>query len=127
MRVFGVEPVTAACLSASLAAGEPTAVANPGTTMAGLDCAEVSAAAWPSLRDGIHGTVTVTDDEAAAAMQELAAAGLAIGESGAAPLAGLRKLELDPASQGAVDSNGRPNRQLTWPFLLFGYSAILLS
>ena len=28
---------------------------HPGTTMAGLDCAEVSPAAWPSLRDGIHG------------------------------------------------------------------------
>ena len=55
--VIGVEPVAAACLTASLAAGEPTAVPTPGTTMAGLDCAEVSPAAWPSLRAGIarHG------------------------------------------------------------------------
>ena len=43
--------------------------------MAGLDCAEVSAAAWPSLRAGIHGTITVTDAEAHAAMRELAARG----------------------------------------------------
>ena len=64
--------------------------------MAGLDCAEVSGAAWPSLRDGVHGTVTVEDAEAHAAMRELAAAGLAIGESGAAPLAGLRALAEDP-------------------------------
>jgi diaminopropionate ammonia-lyase len=60
--------------------------------MAGLDCAEVSAAAWPSLQAGIHATVTVTDDEARRAMGELARAGLRIGESGAAPLAGLRAL-----------------------------------
>ena len=91
-KVIGVEPVTAACLTASLAAGGPTTIPTPGTTMAGLDCAEVSRAAWPTLRDGIHGTITVSDDEADAAVQELAAHGLAIGESGAAPLAAVRRL-----------------------------------
>jgi diaminopropionate ammonia-lyase len=92
MQVIGVEPVTAACLTASLAAGEPIASPSTGTSMAGLDCAEVSPAAWPSLRDGIHGMVTVSDDEAHAAMRELAAAGLTIGDSGAAGLAALRAL-----------------------------------
>ena len=72
--VVGVEPATAACLTASLAAGTPTAVATPGTTMAGLDCAEVSTAAWPTLRHGIHGMVTVSDAETHAAMRSLAAA-----------------------------------------------------
>jgi diaminopropionate ammonia-lyase len=103
--VVGVEPVTAACLTASLAAGRPTAVSTPGTTMAGLDCAEVSPAAWPSLRDGIHGTVTVDDAEVHAAMRELAAAGLTIGDCGAAPLAALRILATEPecaALRGAV-------------------------
>ena len=95
-KVIGVEPTTAACLTASLAAGRPTRVPTPGTTMAGLDCAEVSAAAWPSLRGGIHGTITVGDDEVATAMRELAEAGLGIGESGAAPLAALRALVADP-------------------------------
>lgn len=94
-KAIGIEPVTAACLTASLAAGRPTAVPTPGTSMAGLDCAEVSAAAWPVLRDGIHGTITVTDAEAQAAMRELAAAGLAIGDCGAAPLAALRALALE--------------------------------
>jgi diaminopropionate ammonia-lyase len=88
--VIGVEPVTAACLTASLAAGKPTEVATPGTTMAGLDCAEISTAAWPSLRDGLSGTITVDDAEVRDAMVELAGLGLAIGESGAAPLAALR-------------------------------------
>jgi len=99
--VIAVEPATAACLTASLAAGQPTSVDTPGTTMAGLDCAEVSPAAWPSLLAGIHGTVTVTDGQAHAAMRELAAAGLAIGESGAAPLAALHALAgtLDRASR----------------------------
>ena len=40
--VLAVEPDVAACLTASLAAGEPTVVDTPGTAMAGLDCAEVS-------------------------------------------------------------------------------------
>lgn len=95
-RVIGVEPVSAACLTASLAAGRPTPVPTPGTTMAGLDCAEVSPAAWPTLHAGIHGTITVTDAQADAAVGELAAAGLAIGESGAASLAALRGLMTDP-------------------------------
>jgi diaminopropionate ammonia-lyase len=94
-HVIGVEPVTAACLTASLAAGRPTLVPTPGTTMAGLDCAEVSAAAWPSLRDGIHGTITVADADVHSAMREFAEVGMAIGASGAAPVAALRALVAD--------------------------------
>jgi diaminopropionate ammonia-lyase len=92
VAAIGVEPIDAACLTASLAAGVPVAVPTPGTSMAGLDCAEVSPAAWPSLLAGIHGTVAVSDAEAHAAIRELADAGLAIGDSGAAPLAALRAL-----------------------------------
>jgi diaminopropionate ammonia-lyase len=93
--VLDAEPAAAACLTASLAAGEPAVVPTPGTSMAGLDCAEVSEAAWPSLRAGITGTVCVTDAEAHAAMRELAGAGLTIGDSGAAPLSALRALITD--------------------------------
>jgi diaminopropionate ammonia-lyase len=99
-RVVGIEPGRAACLTASLAHGAPTQVPTPGTTMAGLDCAEVSPAAWPSLLAGIAGTVTIDDEEAEAAMRELSTNGLTIGESGAAPLAGLRALQLDEDCQG---------------------------
>jgi len=110
--VIGVEPATAACLTAALAAGRPTRIPTPGTTMAGLDCAEVSPAAWPSLRDGIHGTIAVTDAAASVAMRELSGAGLAIGESGAAPLAALRALARDPGCEAvrravALDSSSR--------------------
>ncbi len=90
--VIGVEPATAACLAASLRAGRPSRVPTPGTVMAGLDCAEVSAAAWPTLRAGIDAAVTVTDDQVRAAMDDLDRSGLTIGESGAAPLAALRVL-----------------------------------
>jgi diaminopropionate ammonia-lyase len=110
--VVGVEPVNAACLTASLAAGHPVEVPTPGTSMAGLDAGEVSTAAWPTLRAGIHATITVSDAETHAAMRDLAAAGLEIGESGAAPLAALRQIaaDLGPttrvvliATEGATD------------------------
>ena len=92
LSVIGVEPVTAACLTASLAEGRPVVIDTPGSSMAGLDCAEVSPAAWPSLRSGIRGTVTVDENAAADAVTELAALGLSIGHSGAATLAALRSL-----------------------------------
>jgi len=104
VRVVAVEPAGAACLTASLAAGAPTVVPTPGTTMAGLDCAEVSPAAWPSLRDGVHGTVVVGDGEVHAAMRELADAGLAIGDCGAAPLAALRALCTEPGGSALRDA-----------------------
>ncbi len=73
---------------------------------ADLRTPEVSAAAWPDLRAGIHGTVAVSDDEAHAAMRELAAAGLTIGDSGAAPLAALRALAADPAAAALREAAG---------------------
>ena len=111
IRVIGVEPETAPCLTASLRAGRPVEVPTPGTSMAGLDCAEVSLAAWPYLRVGLAGTITVSDAEAHAAMRELAAAGLAIGDSGAATLAALRQAGLGGrplliATEGITDPEG---------------------
>jgi diaminopropionate ammonia-lyase len=113
VRVIGVEPVNAACLTASLAAGRPASVPTPGTVMAGLDCQEISAAAWPSLQTGIHGTVTVDDAAALAAMTELEEHGLLIGESGAAPLAALRQLagSLEPSTRALlISTEGRTGR-----------------
>lgn len=105
-KVIGVEPTRAACLSASLARGVPTEVLTPGTTMAGLDCAGVSGAAWSSLLRGIAGTVSVSDEEAGIAVRELSANGLTVGESGAAPLAGLRALQNDEACRGLREHLG---------------------
>jgi diaminopropionate ammonia-lyase len=110
-EVWAVEPATAACVTASRRAGEPVTIPTPGTTMAPLDCAEVSLAAWPDLRDRLAGTVTVTDEETHAAMRELAAAGLRIGHAGAAPLAAFHKLRPDGdvllvATEGVTDPDG---------------------
>lgn len=90
--VIGVEPATAACVTASLEAGNLVTVATPGTSMTGMDCATPSDAAWPTLRDGLAGTVTVTDAESHHAMRELASHGVTAGDCGAATLAGLRVL-----------------------------------
>jgi diaminopropionate ammonia-lyase len=96
VHVIGVEPTAAACLTASISAGAPMAVATPGTAMASLDAGEVSIVAWPSLHHGIAGTITVSDEEASAAVDELEQLGLEIGPAGAAPLAALRALGTDP-------------------------------
>jgi diaminopropionate ammonia-lyase len=101
--VIAVEPDVAACLTAALVAGEPTVIDTPGTAMAGLDCAVVSVAAWDTLHAGIRGTVTVSDAETRTAMRELATRGLAIGDSGAAPLAALHALRSDPACAELCD------------------------
>lgn len=91
--VISVEPCTAGCLHASLQAGRRTTVAGPHhSTMAGLNCGEVSEAAWPELRTGVDRAVLITDDQADAAMRDLADDGIMVGECGAAPLAALRQL-----------------------------------
>lgn len=99
IRVIAVEATNAACLTASLAAGIPTCVATPGTTMAGMDCAEVSPAAWTSLLPGIAGTILVSDDTLPSGRKQLAAAGIKGGECSAAVAVAATKL---------ASSAGRP-------------------
>lgn len=96
--VLAVEPVTAACVTRSLAAGTPIAVdTSAPTIMAGLNCGSVSANAWPVIRYGLDAAVGVTDDHARAAMTELAQAGIPAGPCGAAALAGLHAVTADLA------------------------------
>lgn len=105
-RVIGVEPVTAACITESLRRGVPTTVATPGTDMAGLNCPTPSAVAWPTIRDGLDGTVIVNDAEAHDEMRRLSALGLQIGDCGAAPLAALRILARAPRTDELHDVIG---------------------
>jgi diaminopropionate ammonia-lyase len=88
-KVVVVEPQGSAAIARSLAAGSPTAVADVPTVMACLRCQSVSAAAWPVLSAGVDAVLVVTDDEAAAAVRELARASVIAGASGAAGLAGV--------------------------------------
>ena len=95
--LLGVEPDSAACLLTSLRAGEPVSVATGGSVMAGLNCGTVSASAWPVLRQGMDAVVTVSDDQALQATEDLSRLGVSSGPSGAATLAGLRAALTDPS------------------------------
>jgi diaminopropionate ammonia-lyase len=95
-RVIGVEPETAACILASLRAGEPVSVPDANRSiMAGLNCDSPSPVAWPRLRAGLDVDVAIPDETAKAAMRLLADAGIAAGETGAAGLGGLLALRND--------------------------------
>jgi diaminopropionate ammonia-lyase len=84
-----VEPDRAACLFASARAGVPTAVQGDlDTIMAGLACGEPSLLAWQELERAAAVFMTIPDAAAADTIRLLANAGLPIGESGVAGLAG---------------------------------------
>ena len=91
--VLAVEPITAGCVTASLAIGKPIRVdTSQPTIMAGLNCGSISKIAWPVLRDGLDAGVTVTDDQARVEMQRLNELGLPAGPCGGAALAGVREV-----------------------------------
>ena len=91
--LVGVEPDDAACVMAAVDAGEVVEVPGPHRSiMAGLNCGFASPIALPVVRAGFSAFVTVDDDRAAAALRTLADAGLDVGETGAAALAGLSAL-----------------------------------
>lgn len=93
--VLTVEPTTAACLKASLEAGQMTTVETGDSIMCGMNCGTVSSTAWPTLASGVDADVTVTDEEAHAAVSELGTMGLQPGPCGAATLSALRKACLE--------------------------------
>jgi len=89
-RIIAVEPATAACLEAAMAAGRPVRVPGDLHTEAEmLSCGEASAPALAVLRRHHAQVVTATEAELAAAPSILAAqGGPATTPSGAAGLAG---------------------------------------
>ncbi|MDQ3737663.1 MAG: diaminopropionate ammonia-lyase [Actinomycetota bacterium] len=88
-----VEPVDAACVMASAFSGEViTLDGEQRSIMAGLNCGTPSPIAWPVVSQGIDVFVTVTDEQARAAMRAFAAVGVVSGESGAASYAGAVQL-----------------------------------
>ncbi len=88
--LLAAEPVTAACVLASLRAGYAVTVPTQVTIMAGLNCGTPSSLAWPYLRDGLDGAAAVTDVEAGAAGAALRAGGIDAGPCGWASLAAAR-------------------------------------
>ncbi|MGW1742583.1 diaminopropionate ammonia-lyase [Nocardia sp. NPDC001965] len=90
IRLIGVEPTDADCVTASVEAGGVTTIPGPQRSiMAGLNCGTPSVIAWPDVSAGYDTFVTIADSAAEDAMRLMYADGLVSGESGAAGLAGI--------------------------------------
>ena len=89
--LLAVEPVTAACVTASLAGGQADQRRHLSNPPSWLDstAAPCPAIAWPAIRDGLDAGVAVTDDQARAAMRRLNELGVPAGPCGGG-LAGRR-------------------------------------
>jgi diaminopropionate ammonia-lyase len=88
--LVGVEPDTAACVTAAVQAGHLVEVPGPHRSiMAGLNCGLASLLALPTVTATFDAFVAIDDDRARRALRALAGAGLDVGETGAAALAGL--------------------------------------
>lgn len=91
-EIYIVEPEAAPCLKASHEAGEPTNVTGPSSNMGRLDCKEPSLVAFAALEAADVKYITVTDENAAYAADELSKQSVLTTPSGAAGLAALRKV-----------------------------------
>jgi diaminopropionate ammonia-lyase len=101
-RIVGVEPLGAACALESFRAGRIVSVPGPHRSiMVGMNCGTPSLVVWPELERGVAAWLALDDTWARRAVRRLAAAGLAVGETGAAGLAGLLALLESPEAAEA--------------------------
>lgn len=93
-KLLTVEPTNAACLIASIEAGQPVSVPPPlDSAMVGLNCGTPSLIAWPLLSRGVDALISTTDARAWEAVRLFQESGIASGETGAAGLAGLMDVQ----------------------------------
>ncbi|KAF2218551.1 tryptophan synthase beta subunit-like PLP-dependent enzyme [Elsinoe ampelina] len=92
VKITTVEPEKAACLVASLEAGQVTSIRTSKTIMNGMNCGTVSRIAWPSLKAGVDVAVAVNDQEVHEMVEQLQGLDLTIGPCGAADFVALDKL-----------------------------------
>ncbi|HEY6417090.1 MAG TPA: diaminopropionate ammonia-lyase [Acidimicrobiales bacterium] len=98
--LVGVEPDSAACVAAAVEAGQVVEVPGPHRSiMAGLNCGLASMLALPAVAAGFDAFVTIDDDRCRDAIRSLAAAGLDVGETGAAALGGLMALRAEHGAE----------------------------
>ena len=91
VKLLGVEPVSADCMLASVAAGEPVDVPGPHhSIMAGLNCGAPSLLAFPSVSGSFTAFVGIDDEWAVGAMRDLDRYDVEAGETGGAGLGGVR-------------------------------------
>jgi threonine dehydratase len=96
VRVVGVEPVNAACLTAALAAGHPVPVTLSSTLADGLAVMQAGAIAFDVLRRVVDQVVTVDEATIALAVLRLIELEKSVVEgAGAAPLAAFLAGKLD--------------------------------
>ena len=98
-RVVSVEPTEAACIAPSIDAGEPVTVETGITVMSGLNCGTPSLLAWPLIRDGLDGAVSIDDSPAVNAAWDLADLDVPTGPCGGSGLAAARFLLTGPGSR----------------------------
>ena len=99
-KLLGVEPTRAACMLASVEAGEVVHLPGPHVSiMAGLNCGAPSVVAWPTVSRGIDLFTAVDDEWSRRAMRALARPGIVSGETGAAGLAGLLAVLNEPGEE----------------------------
>jgi diaminopropionate ammonia-lyase len=112
-----VEPDRAACIYLSAVAGEPIKIAHgEPTIMAMLECYEPSLVAWRILSRKADAFMTVSEEDAAAAMRRMAYPSdedpaIVAGESGAAGLAGLIRAAQSKSARESLGLN-RKSRAL---------------
>lgn len=98
-RIIVVEPDAAPCLMESVKAGQLTRSEGPLSNMGRLDCKDASLIAFDSLRRDADSFITVSDEEAEAAVEIYALYGITTTPSGAAPLAALTLAAPGPQSR----------------------------
>jgi diaminopropionate ammonia-lyase len=121
-RIALVEPETAPCVLAGIAAGGAVSIDSPTrTVMAGLDCALASTTAVRALAGSVDAAFTIGDQWALEAMRRLATPSgndppVVAGESGAAGLGGLLALRHEAALAPVVRHLGLDagTRVLVW-------------
>jgi len=105
-RITVVEPDAAPCLRDSAAAGRIVTVPGPVSNMGRLDCKTPSMLAFDILRDAADHYVTITDEQAAAAVATAKQAGFSTTPSGVAGLAALLANDAPDANPLVILSEG---------------------
>ncbi len=98
-QIIVVEPEAAPALHACIQGGKFVSTAGPVSNMGRLDCKEASLIALKGLARDADAFALISDDEASAALPELAAIGLETSESGGAGLAALSHMGLPKVSR----------------------------
>jgi threonine dehydratase len=107
VRVYAAEVETAAPLTASLAAGKPTAIPTTPSFVDGIGGKGVFAEMWPMARELLAGSVTASVAEIAAAVRLLVERNRVVAEgAGAAPVAAAVRGGVDAKTIVCIISGG---------------------